>query len=830
MERFSMIERVWKKYLTANIENGEYSYVQAFWSKEILEKKVWKVSHYKLDLRFEDNEIAVLIETKTKFVDSDREQLAEYLLEEKILNPNKKIIAILANTSNDKINVWMDEISDKNFLPEETVLDSMDHYRKLFNVKKQNDKEAVMKNTYKLNEILHKVDIDEKTRSQFIGTALLYLKDLVNKEHTQYITEFLVNKFNDYWRAIWTNWIIQSIRETLNQLLDGSENKEIKIKLLQKNILEDQKVKKLSIDSRINVLDFILMEIYKNINDDSSEWQDILNLFFIAFNKYTGKADKNQAFTPDHITDFMARLTEVDRTKVVLDATCGSGSFLVQAMVKELADCRRRTTENEAKELMKIVKQKHIFWIEVEEKAYWLSTTNMLIHGDWNSNIKFASCFDCKDFIQKACPDVILMNPPYNAKPITIPKEYKTNWKKDKDWNDKKEDPTKWLVFIRYLSDVIKDLNQKNEKEWKPHKLVKLAVLLPVSAAIWTDNSMVEEKKKMLEENTLEAVFTLPDEVFYPWASVTACCMLFTLWKPHSKDKETFFWYYKEDWFKKKKNLWRVEQFDSEDNSIWIKIRDNWLSCFKNHKIIDWLSATAIVNWDDEWLCEAYMKTDYSKLTEYDFLRVRNNYLSYLAWAWKWSYFYKYTSDCWKKQMNFNVNQRKEFMIEKLFDVQLSKWDIKLDEVDEWNIPLISSWETTNWVVWYITEKWDWKAKIFGGNRITLDMFCNVFYQHEDFYSVSHWRVNILNPKFRLNNFIWLFISTIINKEQFKWSYWRAVYSDESKNMIIKLPIVRDINWSPIIDKNKEFSDEWYIPDREFMENYIKNLPYWDRI
>lgn len=41
MERFSMIERVWKKYLTANIENDEYSYVQAFWSRETLEKKIW---------------------------------------------------------------------------------------------------------------------------------------------------------------------------------------------------------------------------------------------------------------------------------------------------------------------------------------------------------------------------------------------------------------------------------------------------------------------------------------------------------------------------------------------------------------------------------------------------------------------------------------------------------------------------------------------------------------------------------------------------------------------------------------------------------------------
>jgi hypothetical protein len=74
----------------------------------------------------------------------------------------------LANTNNDKINVWTEDITDKNFLLNETVLDSMDHYRKIFNVKKQNDKEAVMKNTYKLNEILHKVDIDEKTRSQFV--------------------------------------------------------------------------------------------------------------------------------------------------------------------------------------------------------------------------------------------------------------------------------------------------------------------------------------------------------------------------------------------------------------------------------------------------------------------------------------------------------------------------------------------------------------------------------------------------------------------------------------------------------------------------------------
>lgn len=56
----------------------------------------------------------------------------------------------------------------------------------------------------------------------------------------------------------------------------------------------------------------------------------------------------------------MCRLTDVNRSKRVLDITCGSGSFLVQAMVKELADCYRDKTEDEAKALQEIVKKEHI--------------------------------------------------------------------------------------------------------------------------------------------------------------------------------------------------------------------------------------------------------------------------------------------------------------------------------------------------------------------------------------------------------------------------------------------------------------------------------------
>ena len=236
----------------------------------------------------------------------------------------------------------------------------MGHYVNLFAVMLQNDRETVLKNTYSLNELLHKNDIDEKLRSQFVGTTLLYIKKIVKQTGLNSVDDEMKKKLNETWDMMDAEAIRASIKSTLNELLDGSENKQKKIELLQQNVLNDQKVRKLTKESWKVILNSILFDIYRYINADSSEGQDILNMFFIAFNKYTGKADKNQAFTPDHITDFMCRIADVDRTKVVLDATCGSGSFLVQAMVKELADCRKGRTESESLALMDEVKKKHM--------------------------------------------------------------------------------------------------------------------------------------------------------------------------------------------------------------------------------------------------------------------------------------------------------------------------------------------------------------------------------------------------------------------------------------------------------------------------------------
>lgn len=631
MDRVSMCNRIGNEYKTSNIEGGEYSYVQAAGSKEKLIQAIgYEPEHFKLDIRFEQNGVVVLVETKQNYTEADEKQLREYLFEERKLHYTKKIICILANTNNDKIKVWKSEMDDDHLLKDETVLDTMEHYVSLFEVNRQNNREAVLKNTYALNETLHRKDIDEKLRSQFVGTTLLYLRDVLRKEDITIITPEARQKLKGYWGGLTAAMIRTSIGETLSNLLDGSDNKTLKVDLLQRNVINDQKVTKLEPKDWIEILDEIIGNIYKYIDDDSSEGQDILNLFFIAFNKYTGKADKNQAFTPDHITNFMCRATGVDRTKRVFDGTCGSGSFLVQAMVLELIDCnRQRATEAEKKQMREKVAKEHIYGIEIEEKAFGLSTTNMLIHGDGNSNIKHASLFECEGFIRRADPDIILMNPPYNAKPINVSESYKVGWK-----SDAKEDPTKGMVFLKYISDIVAKMNAERLNSSKPKKEVKVAILLPVAAAIGTSSYISDMKKALLEDNTLDAVFTLPNEVFYPGASASACCMMFTLGRPHvmsdGEVPKTFFGYYKEDGHKKKKNLGRIEQFDKDNNSIWKQIEDEWLDLYRNKTVKDGMSAMQTVTGDDEWLCEAYMKTDYSKLSEADFQQTLNDYLAYL--------------------------------------------------------------------------------------------------------------------------------------------------------------------------------------------------------
>lgn len=120
--------------------------------------------------------------------------------------------------------------------------------------------------------------------------------------------------------------------------------------------------------------------------------------------------------------------------------------------------------------------------------------------------------------------------------------------------------------------------------------------------------------------------------MFYPGASAVACCMIFDLSQKHERaNRDTFFGFFKDDKFVKRKGLGRVERTNDEGNSLWIDIKEKWLDLYKNKREVAGLSVMHKVTYKDEWLAEAYMETDYSTLTDNDFQKVLNDYLSYLV-------------------------------------------------------------------------------------------------------------------------------------------------------------------------------------------------------
>ncbi len=46
----------------------------------------------------------------------------------------------------------------------------------------------------------------------------------------------------------------------------------------------------------------------------------------------------------------------------------------------------------------------------------------------------------------------------------------------------------------------------------------------------------------------------------------------------------------------------------------------------------------------------------------------------------------------------------------------------------------------------------------------------------------------------------------------------------------IRLPIQYNQEGTPFIDNTHTYSEEGYVPDWQYMENYIKSLPYGDRL
>ena len=242
----------------------------------------------------------------------------------------------------------------------------------------------------------------------------------------------------------------------------------------------------------------------------------------------------------------------------------------------------------------KEIKSSRLIGTEYQSHIFALAVSNMYIHQDGKTNIINGSCFDddIMTFVKSKKPTIGFLNPPYKA--------------------NKKTD-TDELEFVLNNLECLVDGG------------ICIAIV-PAQSALSQSGKVYEIKKKLLEKHTLEAVLSMPDELFFnSKVNVVTCIMIFTAHKPHPKNKETYFGYYKDDGFVKRKNKGRI---DAHEN--WSNIKEKWLAHYYNRKVTAGLSVNMAVSADMEWLAESYMNTDYSNLSDELFEDAVLKYMSFL--------------------------------------------------------------------------------------------------------------------------------------------------------------------------------------------------------
>lgn len=158
-----------------------------------------------------------------------------------------------------------------------------------------------------------------------------------------------------------------------------------------------------------------------------------------------------------------------------------------------------------------------------------------------------------------------------------------------------------------------------------------------------------------------------------------------------------------------------------------------------------------------------------------------------------------------KSNLKLNTALWKYFQLHDLFEVSASKDKLINKYTLGGGTPYITSSELNNGISSFVEEPPSNKAKTITANRGgSVGRF---FYQPRD-YLATPVDVRILTPKFEINQYIGLFLTTILKKERYRFNYARKMGTDRLGYLKIKLP-----------SKNGN-------PDLELMEQFIKSLPY----
>ncbi len=635
---------------------------------------------------------------------------------------------------------------DDSFLPLDDYLNGYQTDERKFN----QDFQELLKYSKTLNDNLHTLKVPESNRSLLISGALIALHD---------------KAFRNAYKYQKPKELAENLINTIKNKLTDVQNKHIEDIITSYSFITTHTI----LAKQENKLRDIIESVDKKINNfiKTYKYFDTLGQFYIEFLRYANN-DKGLGIvlTPPHITELFSEIANINKDSVVLDTCTGTGGFLISAMKQMIID-----TGGDKEKILNI-KSKQIIGVELQHSIFSLTCSNMYIHGDGRSNLIKGSCFDEKivEQVKKYKPNAGFLNPPYG----------------DKKYHE--------LDFI---------LNNLECLE----KGSYCVAIVPISCALATKGTELMLKEKLLSNHTLEAVFSMPNELFHnSKVNVVTCIMLIKAKEKHPESYKTYFGYWKDDGFTKKKTSGR-----SDYDNKWSVVKKYWLENYRNKEEITGHSVKYCVNASSEWCVEAYMKTNYCNLTSNDFSKVVREFVAFKILSNQVSNG-KIGDRLTDKSYSLEMEKWKYFNLEEIFTSIESTNGTTTNELVYGNeIPYIAAKKNINGLEIMCSKN--------GNEQFISKGNCIVFiqlgagsagyttYQEKDFIGMNGKTSCGYNNQ--INKYNGLFLVTILDQERPKYSFGRSWTGDRLTSTKVKLPV----------DKNGN-------PDWQFMESYIKSLPY----
>lgn len=346
-------------------------------------------------------DVAMVLETKASYIPLGDKQVEEVLKNVTIIERQyEKVVGILYNGEDIRVFMNHEEV--------DTVkqLQRLEYYVALF-TEDTIDKEHIYELTAKINNCLH-FDFGIKNlyhRMIFTACALV-----AKRYHALMVSGMDYSEFHNAILNCLNKELIRDKQQNrkLGILTDVFARIEMNLDVSSEDAKQQQHVKDL-------ITEFIgwVAEISECLNSDAWRGEDVMGIFFNEFNRYKKKSEAGQVFTPEHITDFMYKILEVNKDDRVLDGCCGSGGFLVKSMANMIQEAGGVQTEKATE-----IKRGQLYGIEFDKEIYALACANMLIHKDGKTNLEQmdARTEEAGKWIGRKNITKVLMNPPYENK------------------------------------------------------------------------------------------------------------------------------------------------------------------------------------------------------------------------------------------------------------------------------------------------------------------------------------------------------------------------------------------------------------------------------